>query len=137
MKFYCKCGFCLTKELTKVDRKDAWEIVGTRSYGVDDNGEELIDHDCAAKQGIYFKRKFKGNWWFGNICKDGKRPNTYCISHNDLVEGAITNTSKGCCRWDYFDVQCPNCKELVGDGGNDCWQNASADLVRTKVKIGN
>ena len=126
MKIHCKCGECLTAHVLKTPYKEAIVAVGKKSYA----GTDYTSDEREVKQGTYHKWKRNKTIW-----RRKKEPAVYVVSHKDLVEGTIVNTSKGCCNWDYFDVQCPSCKQIVGEGGNDCWQESKAMLICTKVDI--
>ena len=123
MKFHCKCGFCLTGDLSKTHSKDGYTVTKTDNYGTDENPLYVDSYEVT--KGTYHKftkhiRMFK---------------NTFRVNISDLVEGVIQNACKGCCDWDYFEVICPNCKSEIGSGGIDCWQTKHVDLRCHKVRI--
>lgn len=126
MKIHCKCGHCLTKSLVKTSHEESFIECGVKTY----LGSKDTTSEYEVKQGTYHKWKRSKNKWFRN-----KEPAVYVVSHKDLIEGSIVNMSQGCCNWDYFDIQCPACKSIVGEGGNDCWQESKAMLVCTKVEV--
>lgn len=137
MKLYCKCGQCLTKNVRKTSYKDAYDVYETveEVYGWDDESDqsvqgESVSREYAIKEGTYHKWKRsnrKGDLWFGS-------KNVYVVAIPDVLADAV-NECKGCCQRDYFDLQCPSCKEIVGNGCDDCWQTAIAMLYCTKVKV--
>lgn len=138
MKLYCKCGHCLTKELRKVVHKDAYisEEFKRTYYDVEDEetgevaGREYSTTEYFLKEGTYHKWKRssrKGGLWFGS-------KNVYVVAIPDVLANAV-NECQGCCQRDYFDLQCPSCKEIVGNGCDDCWQTARAMLYCRKVRV--
>ena len=132
MKLYCKCGHCLTKELSKVSHKEAYyRILESieKVYGEDGVSEEEFDNSqWGIKAGTYHKWKRK-NWW------SGKQKNVYVVNPDDLIGASLYDKSKGCCRYDHFEVKCSACEENIGYGADDCWTDTKAMLYCTKVKV--
>lgn len=137
MRLYCKCGQCLTKDVQKTSYKDAYNVYEKveelYSWGDEpDQAEEkeFISREYILKEGTYHKWKRsgrKGGVWFGS-------KNVYVVSISDIT-AEVVNECKGCCRRDYFDLQCPLCKEIIGNGCDDCWQTEKAVLYCRKVKV--
>lgn len=132
MKLYCKCGHCLTKELSKVSHKEAYyRILESieKVYGEDGVSEEEFDNSqWGIKAGTYHKWKRK-NWW------SGKQKNVYVVNPEDLVGATVYDKFKGCCQYDHFEVKCSACEENIGYGADDCWTDTKAMLYCTKVKV--
>lgn len=116
MLIKCKCGNTLTKDLVKTNYKNAYELI-------DDDDKYIV------KQGTYHR------WEMKRPFEDYK--NVYVISEEDFVGAQMYNTSKGCCRFDYYEIQCKCCNEKVGYGHNDCWQDSAAHLFTMKTKVVN
>lgn len=55
------------------------------------------------------------------------------VSEESIPGAKFANMSKGCCKYDHFDVACAECGAMLGDGANDCWQEDSIRLDRSKV----
>lgn len=115
MLIKCKCGNTLTKDLVKTDYKNAYELIDDDKYIV--------------KQGTYHR------WEMKRPIEDYK--NVYVISEEDFVGAQMYNAEKGCCEFDYYEIQCSCCKEKVGYGQNDCWQDSAAYLFTMKTKVVN
>lgn len=130
MRIHCKCGNCLTKSLKKVHHTEGtYKEVEKIEYVKWPDGEEseFDSSEWAVKHGTYHKWKRK-DWWYG-------KKNVYVVSVDDFVGAEIYEESKGCCRFDHYEVRCLGCGENIGYGANDCWTGSYTYLYCVKVRI--
>ena len=67
-------------------------------------------------------------------CFISRHTDDHVVVSEESIPGAkFTNMSKGCCKYDYFDVVCAECGTVIGSGENDCWQTDAVRLDRSKV----
>lgn len=128
MKIVCKCGNTLTKELNKVNHKDAYDIVSwDEEVGTLEDPYTYEHKEYSVKEGTYHRWEKKKSY--------SKYKNVYVVSDKDFLGVEVFNECKGCCRLDYYDVKCNTCGEHVGYGHNDCWQDDAAFLYTIKTKV--
>ena len=129
MKIICKCGNLLTKELSKVHHKDAYNVkTWDEEVGTEDDPYTYEHKEYSVKEGSYHEWEMKDRSW-------GAFQNSYVISDKDFVGVEMFDQSKGCCRFDYYGLKCSICGTHVGYGNNDCWQEDSAFLYTIKTKV--
>lgn len=115
MFIICKCGNTLTQALNKTKYQDAYI---------------KVDDKYVVRPGTYHRRERKRS------IEDYKK--TYVISEEDLVDTVqCRNQEKGCCGFDYYELQCNHCNTKIGYGYNDCWQDSAAHLFTIKTKLVN
>lgn len=62
-----------------------------------------------------------------------RNDNHVVVSEESIPGAKFTNMSKGCCKYDHFDVVCAECTAVIGSGENDCWQTDAVRLDKSKV----
>ena len=127
MKIFCKhCNNQLTSELAMVtSSEDAYETV--KQATEDDPFEK-----SAVKSGCLFSSR-KARWWEEND-QDSGEVLRYIFAQENLTGAKVTNESKGCCKFDDFDLTC-DCGAVVGYGQNDCWQVDMCSMSASKTYI--
>lgn len=130
MRLYCKaCNNELTGTLIPAAREQA--------YSKELTDPEFGIHKYRMLPGLFYVDSRPEFWVFneetGDSTPSGESKDYHVVAEQTLTGAKLANTSKGCCKFDHFDIVCGCCGAELGWGGNDCWQNDNVLIESAKV----
>lgn len=133
MKFYCKgCNAVVIPALPLVEAKEAYHK--QEVYGDKENWPEATKITPSLGYTMLSVPEYYAYEELGSERKPVGVIRDYLVCHPYSFSEAIdiTNKEQGCCNSDYYEVQC-SCGEILGRGGDDCWQDGSCMLYLDKL----
>ena len=120
MRLYCKaCNTELTGTLIPAAPEQA--------YSKELTDPEFDIHKYRMLPGLFYKDTRPVCWSHdettGDSTPSGDVKDYHAVAEQSLTGAKLANESKGCCKFDHFDVVCGCCGAELGWGGNDCWQD--------------
>lgn len=125
MRLYCKaCNNELTGTLISAAPEQA--------YSKELTDPEFGIHKYRMLPGLTYFNMAPECWVYdeekGESVPRGEVRGINVLAEASLTGAKVVNQSKGCCKFDSFDVVCGSCGAELGWGGNDCWQDDKVNI---------